>query len=239
MGADTRLDTAREWTDEHRGKILAVVAVLAAIALIVGLTLSWFLTNNSLSTVGKVEGPAELKILGPNETAVEQLDLTYDADSDDASTTDGKVVRRRAFCVESNGSFELQVANTTNINGLDVRVYRAKVNNSSDPNGDVVGRDALNQEYSWSKFSEVVGFAQIEDASAKSNTFGSYENIQKNAQPIYRWKKFEESDLTEKAGTDGKFVTNFIIECSWPKEGNDKETDVAYLIARSTSQSQS
>ena len=235
--AEARLSNAKEWAHEHRGPILAAIAVIAAILVLIALTLSWFLTNSELSTVGKVDAPAELKILGPNQTATEQLDLTYDADSDDATTTEGKVVRRRAFCVESGGKpFELQVANTTNINGLDVHVYRVTVNNPSDPSvsGDVTGRDGLNNKYSWSKKEEVSFDGTVDSKNAKSGTFAEKDNVQPNALPVYHWKKFSADDLDHP--NDATSATNFIIECSWPKSENMKESDVAYLIARSASE---
>ncbi len=236
--AEARLSNAKEWIYEHRGPILASIAVVAAILILIALTLSWFLTNSELSTVAKVDAPAELKIMGPNQTATEQLDLTYDADSDDAKTTDGKVVRRRAFCVKSGQSedkkkkaFELQVANTTNINGLEVHVYRATVNNK-DAAGHVTGRDSAGEKYSWSKGAEVTFDGTIASDTAKKGTFGDYGNVQSKSVPTYRWKKFSVDDLNN-GGTGPADATNFIIECSWPKSENMKESDVAYLIARS------
>lgn len=215
-GNEARMMSAKDWIHEHRGPILAALAVIAVVLIIAALTLSWFLTNNSLSTVAKVDSPAELKITVPGESAATQLDLTNDADYDKVAE-DGRVYRSRAFSVDSGGNaFELQVANTTNIKDLSVKIYRAKVNDPSDP-GDVTGNG-----YSWSKGAEVTDFTPIDADKAKSQTFDGYENVQTNAVPTYRWKRFEAAS-----------VTNFIIECSWPQEGNYKETDVAYLIAKS------
>ena len=224
-GNEARMTSAKDWIYEHRGPILAALAVIAVVLIIAALTLSWFLTNNSLSTVAKVDSPAELKITVPGESAATQLDLTNDADYD--RVDDGRVYRRRAFSVDSGGKeFELQVANTTNITGLSVKIYRATVNDPS-AFGDVAGNG-----YSWSKGDEVTGFANIDSDAAKPQTFGTYDNIQANALPNYRWKRFEEVDL-DKNGSEAASATNFIIECSWPQEGNYKETDVAYLIAKS------
>lgn len=214
-GNEARMTSAKDWIYEHRGPILAALAVIAVVLIIAALTLSWFLTNNSLSTVAKVDSPAELKITVPGESAATQLDLTNDADYD--RVDDGRVYRRRAFSVDSGGkAFELQVANTTNIKDLSVKIYRATVNDPS-ADGDVKG-----DGYSWSKGAEVTDFTPIDDGKGKSETFGDYKNVQTNAVPKYRWKQFEAAS-----------VTNFIIECSWPQEGNYKETDVAYLIAKS------
>ena len=216
-GNEARMTSAKDWIHEHRGPILAALAVIAVVMIIAALTLSWFLTNNSLSTVAKVDSPAELKITVPGESAATQLDLTNDADYDEV--VDGKVYRRRAFSVDSGGrDFELQVANTTNIKDLSVKIYPATVNDPS-VDGDVKGNG-----YSWSKVkdAEAIKFEEIKSDAAKSETFGDYENVQTNAIPKYRWKRFEAAS-----------VTNFIIECSWPKDTNYKETDVAYLIAKS------
>lgn len=215
-GNEARMTSAKDWIYEHRGPILAALAVIAVVLIIAALTLSWFLTNNSLSTVAKVDSPAELKITVPGESAATQLDLTNDADYDKPAA-DGRVYRRRAFSVDSGGkAFELQVANTTNIKDLSVKIYRATVNDPS-ADGDVKG-----DGYSWSKGAEVTDFTPIDDGKGESETFGDYKNVQTNAVPKYRWKQFEAAS-----------VTNFIIECSWPQADNYKETDVVYLIAKS------
>lgn len=219
-GNETRMTTAKDWIYKHRGPILAALAVIAVVLVVAALTFSWFLTNNSLSTVAKVDSPAELKITVPGESAATQLDLTNDADYDKVKVTeDGTVTvyRSRAFSVDSGGkAFELQVANTTNIKDLSVKIYRATVNDPSAA-GDVKG-----DGYSWSKGAEVTDFTPIDDGKGKSETFGDYKNVQTNAVPKYRWKQFEAAS-----------VTNFIIECSWPQADNYKETDVVYLIAKS------
>lgn len=224
-GNEAQMISAKDWIYEHRGPILAALAVIAGVLIIAALTLSWFLANNSLSTVAKVDSPAKLKITVPGESAATQLDLTSDSDYDKVAA-DGRVYRSRAFSVDSDGkAFELQVANTTNINGLSVKIYRATVNDSS-ASGDVMGNG-----YSWSKGAEVTDFTPISADAAKPQTFGAYGNIQTNALPNYRWKRFEIDDL-DKNGSEAASATNFIIECSWPKDTNYKETDVAYLIAK-------
>lgn len=225
-GNEARMTSAKDWIYGHRGPILAALAVITVVLVVATLTLSWFLTNNSLSTVAKVDSPAELIITVPGESAATQLDLTNDAEYDKVAE-DGRVYRSRAFNVDSGGNaFELQVANTTNITGLSVKIYRATVNDPS-AFGDVAGNG-----YSWSKGDEVTGFANIDSDAAKPQTFGTYDNIQANALPKYRWKRFEVADL-DKNGSEAASATNFIIECSWPQDDNYKETDVAYLIAKS------
>lgn len=259
----TRLGDARNWIENHRAQALAVLVLLAAIALIIGLSLSWFVGSKSLSTVGKIQTPAQLKIMGPNQTSIEPIEISYDESRGDVKNSNGTVTVRRAFCVRSdNGdpaaggqAFELQVANTTNITGLTINVYHVTVNESSATKGDVVGLDGLNRTYSWSKKSSTpiefafINFADGTSALAKEleandPTYGSYAKVQKNARPLYRYHKFEKSELDDYKDGKANAATNFIIECTWnpgvvtvsgETVSNVKETDMVYLIARVTS----
>lgn len=259
----TRLGDARNWIENHRAQALAVLVLLAAIVLIIGLSLSWFVGSKSLSTVGKIQTPAQLKIMGPNQTSIEPIEISYDESRGDEKKDDGTVTVRRAFCVQSNNddpaaggqAFELQVANTTNITGLTINVYRVTVNDPSNTSGTVVGLDGLNQPYSWSKKGAPIEFhfinsadgtsALVKELEANDPTYGSYVNVQKNARPLYRYHKFAGSGLDGWNGKTANAATNFIIECTWnpgvvtntdgTKVSNVKETDMVYLIARVTS----
>lgn len=259
----TRLGDARNWIENHRAQALAVLILLAAIALIIGLSLSWFVGSKSLSTVGKIQTPAQLKIMGPNQTSIEPIEISYDESRGDVKNSNGTVTVRRAFCVRSdNGdpaaggqAFELQVANTTNITGLTINVYHVTVNESSATKGDVVGLDGLNHTYSWSKKSSTpIEFAFINSADGTSAlakelasndpTYGTYKDVQKNARPLYRYHRFEKSELDGYKDGKANAATNFIIECTWnpgvvtvngKTVSNVKETDMVYLIARGTS----
>lgn len=259
----TRLGDARNWIENHRAQALVVLILLAAIALIIGLSLSWFVGSKSLSTVGKIQTPAQLKIMGPNQTSIEPIEISYDESRGDVKNSNGTVTVRRAFCVRSdNGdpaaggqAFELQVANTTNITGLTINVYHVTVNESSATKGDVVGLDGLNHTYSWSKKSSTpIEFAFINSADGTSAlakelasndpTYGTYKDVQKNARPLYRYHRFEKSELDGYKDGKANAATNFIIECTWnpgvvtvngKTVSNVKETDMVYLIARVTS----
>lgn len=259
----TRLDDAHKWIESHRAQALAVLVLLAAIVLIVGLSLSWFVGSKSLSTVGKIQTPAQLKVLGPNQTTIEPIEISYDESRGDAKNADGTVTVRRAFCVQSDNdddpgagqAFELQVANTTNITGLTINVYRVTVNDPSNTSGTVVGLDGLNQPYSWSTTGDPISFTFINSADETNSlakklsdsdpTYGTYKSVQKNARPLYRYYKFAKRELdgySDKNKT-ANAATKFIIECTWnpgvvttgsAKVSNVKETDMVYLIARGT-----
>ena len=260
----TCLGDARNWIENHRAQALAVLVLLAAIVFIIGLSLSWFVGSKSLSTVGKIQTPAQLKVLGPNQTSIEPIEISYDEMRGDVKNSDGTVSVRRAFCVKSSNdenkdaggqAFELQVANTTNIAGLTINVFRVKVNVSGDKSGTVVGLDGLNHPYSWSKTGDPISFTFINSAdatnslakelSANDPTYGAYTDVQKNARPLYRYHKFEKNDLDGYKDEKANAATNFIVECTWnpgvvtnadgTKVSNVKETDMVYLIARGTS----
>lgn len=261
----TRLGDARNWIENHRAQALAVLILLAAIVLVIGLSLSWFVGSKSLSTVGKIQTPAQLKIMGPNQTSIEPIEISYDESRGDEKKDDGTVTVRRAFCVQSdNGdpaaggqAFELQIANTTNITGLTINVYHVTVNDPSNTSGTVVGLDGLNQPYSWSTTGDPISFTFINSADATNSlakklsdsdpTYGTYKSVQENARPLYRYHKFAEGGLDGWNGNTANAATNFIIECTWnpgvvtvngKTVSNVKETDMVYLIARGTSGNQ-
>lgn len=258
----TRLGDARNWIENHRAQALAVLVLLAAIILVIGLSLSWFVGSKSLSTVGKIQTPAKLKIMGPNQTSIEPIEISYDETRGDVKNSNGTVSVRRAFCVKSNNdennggqAFELQVANTTNIKGLDIKVYKVEDTTASGT-GHVAGLDGAGNRYAWTKASEVTPFKPInadpadkslaKDLEENDPTYQKYKNVQKNARPLYRYHKFkkEELDGYDIATNRANDATNFIIECTWnpgtvtegnTKVSNIKETDMVYLIARGTS----
>ena len=258
----TRLGDARNWIENHRAQALAVLVLLAAIILVIGLSLSWFVGGKSLSTVGKIQTPAKLKIMGPNQTSIEPIEISYDETRGDVKNSNGTVSVRRAFCVKSNNdennggqAFELQVANTTNIKGLDIKVYKVEDTTASGT-GHVAGLDGAGNRYAWTKASEVTPFKPInadpadkslaKDLEENDPTYQKYKNVQKNARPLYRYHKFkkEELDGYDIATNRANDATNFIIECTWnpgtvtegnTKVSNIKETDMVYLIARGSS----
>ena len=70
---------------------------------------------------------------------------------------------------------------------------------------------------------------------ASDPTFKDYQNVQRNARPLYRYKVFNKDELNAKTldGSTGNDTLNFIIKLSWDE--STKEADVIYLIARNTS----
>ena len=243
-----RIERIKAWASNHRRESLAIMGLAAVVLVLLGFTLGWFVDANRGSTVGKIKGPAELKVLGPNATATEQIDLSYNSEYGDTKTGN-TVTLKRPFCVQTGGDgFELQLANTTNIKGLTIELYKAE-NTGPVDTPDVRGT-AGGKSYSWraSGTDLLASFTPINKAAdglaietdvtttdSSDQTFERYDKIQRNARPLYRYKEFDKSELNAKTLDDssGNDTLNFIIKLSWDESA--KETDVIYLIARNTS----
>lgn len=242
-----RIERIKTWVSGHRRESLAIMGLVAMLLVLLGLTLGWFVDANRGSTVGKIKEPAELKVLGPNATATEQIDLSYNPEYGDTKT-DNTVTLKRPFCVQTGGDgFELQLANTTNITGLTIELYKAGDTlalQAPDVSGTAGGKT-----YSWKTTGEDLlkdfklinkdkandGLATEPVPGASDPTFKDYQNVQRNARPLYRYKVFDKGELNAKTldNSTGNDTLNFIIKLSWDESA--KETDVVYLIARNTS----
>lgn len=240
-----RIERIKTWVSGHRRESLAIMGLLAVLLVVLGLTLGWFVDANRGSTVGKIKEPAELKVLGPNATAAEQIDLSYNPEYGDTKTG-STVTLMRPFCVQTGGDgFELQLANTTNITGLTIELYKAE-NTPAFQTPDVSGT-AGGRTYSWKTTGADLlkdfmpindagdGLATVPAEGASDPTFKGYQNVQRNARPLYRFKVFNKDELNAKTldNSTGNDTLNFIIKLSWDE--STKETDVIYLIARNTS----
>lgn len=159
-----RIERIKTWVSGHRRESLAIMGLVAVLLVLLGLTLGWFVDANRGSTVGKIKEPAELKVLGPNATATEQIDLSYNPEYGDTKTGN-TVTLKRPFCVQTGGDgFELQLANTTNIEGLTIELYKAE-NTPALQTPDVIGT-AGGRPYKWkaSGTDLLASFTPINDA---------------------------------------------------------------------------
>lgn len=228
---------AIDWAKEHNRELMAAFAALAVIVLAIGLCLSWFVHSKSLSTVGAIKDPAALKLMGPNQTVMTEIDLTYDPQKD--VDEDGNVTLKKPFCVKSDEAqiaYSLMLAHTTNINGLSIELYRAKAKknpSASDTTADVAGLDKDGNPFAWDKTGENLlsqgsyinkGTDGKADPEYDGQTFGSAvgsDALGRSASPLY-WKLSDQN-------TGDDCLDNYIIELKWQEA--QKETDVLYLIA--------
>lgn len=238
------MDSIRDWANDHRRQLTATFVVLALVVLLIGLGLSWFVHNKSLSTVGMLQTPSDIKLMGPNATEMTQIDLSYDPETDVKSENGKRVVHlTRPFCVKTDQkdtSYNLLLARTTNISGLEIHLYKARgvsSGSTEDATADVRGVTGINGHYAWNKngddlipnghYINKLSGSMLADTDHDSQTFDrtlGESQLQRNASPVY-WK----ADGSFLSGTNG--IDNYIIELSWPED--QSETDIIYLIANS------
>ena len=236
------MESIRDWASEHRRQLMVIFVVLAVVALLIGLGLSWFVQNKSLSTVGMLQTPSDIKLMGPNATEMAQIDLSYDPETDVKSENGKKVVHlTRPFCVKTDQkdtSYNLLLARTTNISGLEILLYKAtdvSSGSTEDAAADVKGVTGINGHYAWNKngddlsgrYINKLPESMLADMGHDPQTFEKElgtDRLQRNASPVY-WK----ADGPFASGVNG--IDNYIIELSWPED--QSETDIIYLIANS------
>lgn len=238
------MDSIQDWASEHRRQLMVIFVVLAVVVLLIGLGLSWFVHNKSLSTVGMLQTPSDIKLMGPNATEMTQIDLSYDPEADVKTESGKKVVHlTRPFCVKTDQegtSYNLLLARTTNISDLEIRLYKATdVSSGSmeDATADVKGVTGVNSYYAWNKngkdlipeghYINKLSESMLADTGHDSQTFEKAlgeDKLQRNASPVY-WK----ANGPFASGANG--IDNYIIELSWPED--QSETDIIYLIANS------
>lgn len=239
----------KQWASEHQRQLQAAYLACAVIVLLVGLCFSWFVHSQSLSTVGLVKSPSDIWLRGPNDTEMSKIDLTFTPNSSDTSKeTDAgtEITIKRAFCVKTEDpdvNYELYLSRTTNIAGMQVKLYAAEtLNDPTSPEAYVKGFDGNGAPFGWilagdnlisgNNYSETgnegyinkLSGQMLADTNHDEQTFDSQldeDKLQRNASSVY-WRK---TGLN--TGKDS--VDNYIIEVTWTE--TQKETDVLYLIA--------
>ena len=218
---------------ENRNKITVTMMYIIAILLIaVGVSLAWLVYKNSMITLAPVIRPGNISITGPNGTAIESLDLSY---TDDCVSTDAngnkRVTVTRDICVKSTEDYyELEIAHTTNMKGLEFALYLA-----SDQNTPLEGT-YLNIANTINDQNGTYNYHYANNTKHDIN-FGEYESVQTHVEPVY-WKVISalssntEQTITESfAGEDiTYYLTDYRLSVTWIEE--NKETDMFYILAK-------
>lgn len=231
-----------------RTKIKLVISILLCVAILgfTGGTLAWFRYLQQLNTVALVQIPSKITLSGANRSELQRISL--ELTPDDTITGEGQVTIRRVFCVESTANFWLEVVRTTNIKGMDIKIYPVKATNSDLDSGTVKGNDGLNTYYYTPDGTNLVGsyLNQVADEeyaiqAGNDNTLHG-ENyvegdiVQKNAEPLYwRTTEIEDFDRTDYSKKEiavdeiTMFYRYYVLELSW--NTTEQETDMVYLLA--------
>ena len=227
-------------------KLLRSIAALAAIiALIAGITYAWFFNQMDMATLMEIQPPSAISILGPNGTQLDSLDLSYT----ESQKNDGKITIKRAFCVQSTDKFNLEIVHTTNLKGLEFKLYPATQLESSD--ADSKGREFITDggyKYAYSSKASVkgdylnlskteVGTYKYASSTYHSDNYGAYDKVQTHAEPVY-WLATDNLvpsdgtiELPDQTGEIKYFHrTYFVCEVSWTE--TTKETDIFYILAK-------
>lgn len=198
----------------HRRSLLliAVLAVAIVLTLAAG-TLAWLRYDRSLQTAAMIQVPT-LSIRGSTDDAI-----PIDLGEIDVSGAGSKAV---IFRVVSNPGtrYLVQLAHTTNI-PLTYTIYPA----STSGTGSSVTENGVTCYYN----STALDGAYLNQSGSIANdaqhaaTYGTYGNVQKNAEPLY----WQSEVQTSGAGDDF-----YVLVVSWSGGlQNDKETDMIYLTA--------
>ena len=180
-----------------------LIAVLAAAVLLsaLGGTMAWLRYARSLHTLARIQVPS-MTLTGPQGGSTLPVALG-DMDLSQA----GK--KESIFRIASNKGthYILQLAHTTNL-PLNYTIY--KLSSASDTSGGT----ALTGSYR-----NLSG--TLADGTLHSVTYGDYNKVQKNAQPLY-WQ----SEVQTSSGEEF-----YVLVVTWDAGANNKETDMIYITA--------
>lgn len=227
-------------------KLVILILLSVAILGFTGGTLAWFRYLQQLNTVALVQIPSRITLSGANRSELQRISL--ELTPDDEITGEGKVTIRRVFCIESTADFRLEVVHTTNIEGMDIKIYPVKATNSDLQSGTVKGTDGVNTYYYTPEenFLEGSYLNKVEnqylaiqkdnDGTLNGENYVEGDTVQKNAEPLY-WRtgpvqKYDDQEYSKEDTTDDGIkmcYRYYVMELSW--DTTDQETDMVYLLA--------
>lgn len=232
--------------------ISSIIVLILAVALLIGVTLSWFFNKRELDSLTWIKTPIRLDIGSGNNHDIAYLDLG----SIDADTPNRTI--ERVFCVygEPVDIYSLQLAYTTNI-PFYYDIYRASyapdngnVNFTyTDENGNHTEKfsyDPNSTPVIQAKPLNKMSGTEIAAHQSHNLSYGddNGENpveaskVQSNAEPLY-WLAGEnglnvmkpQNVQTNNTTQSTYFCDYYVIKIHWDENTvrNDKETDMVYL----------
>lgn len=227
-----------------RVSVLIVLLILG----IIGASFAWLLYWHRLNTISVLQIPSKISISGANRSEMQKISLEMTSDD----TQDGnKVTIRRVFCIESTDDFLLEVAHTTNIPNMEIKIFPVSNTNSNPEktSGSVQGVDAeAGRVFYYDPDGEALAGAYLNESgkiaiqkgnqgSLNGQTYANSDIVQQNAEPLY-WLT-NEVEKHDKSGysREGKAADGltdicyryYVLQLSWNVE--QSETDIVYLLA--------
>lgn len=229
-----------------RTKIKLVLSILLCVAILcfIGGTLAWFRNLQQLNTVALVQIPSKITLSGANRSELTRISL--ELTPDDEKNGEGQVTIRRVFCVESTADFWLEVIRTTNIEGMDIKIYPVKATNSDLQSGTVKGTDGLDTYYytpetNWLKGAYLnldgqIAIQEGEIGTLHGENYVEGDTVQKNAEPLY-WRtdtvqEYDDQTYSKEDTSDDEikmYYRYYVLELRWNTTA--QETDMVYLLA--------
>lgn len=212
----------------------SVILTAGLLLLIIGVTYAWFVNRENITTLVSVTPPSAIAILGPEGKGLTALDLVYTDENKEGNT----VTIQRVISVSTDADqFQLEIAHTTNLQGLKFTLYPATLASSEAKGNTVTDKGST---YSYNQAEALGGEFinrdkeeknyQYADSSIHDKNYDKYENVQAHAEPIY-WVSKEQKSL-EKGNESISFknLNYYVIEVSWTE--STKETDIFYILAK-------
>ncbi len=220
--------------------VRSLVTMAVILALLVTATFAWFTDRANMATLVEIKAPTAIAILGPHGEAEASLDMSY---TDDDVDEDGRVTIRRVVSVSSDAlNHQLEIAHTTNLKGLEFKLFKAKETGSVTEGTYGTVTDG-NYTYTYDSSSPIEGSYINEqpgsggykyaDSTMHNPNFNDYDKVQSHAEPLY-WlaDETQESDLRDETNENvtTKYLTYYVVEITWTE--TTKETDIFYILAR-------
>lgn len=210
--------------------LYGVIALAVCAAVFAGVTLAWFYNGLDMETLISLQAPSNISILEPDENkALETISLTGGSEQKE----NGKVSLKKVFRVKSKGAFQLEIAHTTNLKGLEFALYPASLQSGEDypstinENGTIYyyKASALDGDYINLDKAKTTADYKYADNTLHAENYNSQDKVQVHAEPLYWLSKTYGENSDTISGKDYFFV----CEVTWTE--TKKETDLFYILA--------
>lgn len=212
---------------------------------IIGASFAWLSYWHRLNSISVLQIPSKISLAGANRSEMQKISLEMTSDD----TQEGnKVTIRRVFCVESTDNYLLEVAHTTNISNMDIKIFPVSNVNSDKSSGIVKGVDSeAGQVFYYDPDGESllgsyinIGANKVANSELHEKTYTVPDDngkVQQNAEPLY-WLTNSVEDYDKdgyhRTGKAADGMTDicyryYVLQLSW--EIDQAETDIVYLLA--------
>ena len=230
---DTNQNTTR-----NPKRTWVVIISLVLVAALGGTAFAWYFFRREVAASAPIDNPVSIYISASHQEDIANLDLSnIDMERQDEFGNRYNY-QDFAFTVmgETLNNFKLQLAYTTN-NRLTFEIYEAT--EASGSGGQYTYYSAADDAlYNYTITGSALPLRYLNaqtgnllaNSSLHTPTYGSYANVQENAEPMY----VQTQNAISVRNLSGIYFHNyFILRVRWPADKmNDRETDVLYIAAK-------